>query len=425
MSSKLLDSNGLAYLWSKLKTSLGNLQSITYDDLKSLRDNSKLVPGKKYRITDYTCTTTQTSTKSAGHQFDIIVEALSNNKLGEEAKAILHAGDTYFSSCKLEAWKIWYCLDNDTTRFGWADSTNGKGVVYRMIDENNNDCPYDFKNIQFIPYFKTSVTWYAYTFNSIIDADGGTDNSLAGKSNSVSVYNNIIKSSKSGINKIMIGGVSSYGNTIDDDSSNITLLATTNSKIGKESSNIEIDSLSEDILIGNNNSNIRIGPLCYRIQIKDRCSGITMGNFNSNNTFESSSSATLGQFNSNNTFESGSSATLGNNCNNNIIYQGCTSNVIGNYCNGLIIGGDTNTIPDYTSNSTFECNSVTLTGATTITSTSYINSILVGPGVTGSVVCQSVGNSYMWVISKDSDGNILQYCPDDIATTTDLDKILV
>ena len=103
----------------------------------------------QYRITDYTCTTTTAGTKSAGHVFDIIVTADSESVLNEDARAIQHDGDEYFANSDLNAWKLWYCLDNDTTRFAWADETNGKGVIYRMIDEFNNDIPYDFKNIQF------------------------------------------------------------------------------------------------------------------------------------------------------------------------------------------------------------------------------------------------------------------------------------
>lgn len=122
---------------------------ITYSDLVSKRDNSELIPGQKYRIIDYVTTTAQVNTTSAGHQFDIIIKALSENVLNETASACLHEGDTYFSEAgaKLEAWKIWYCLDNDTSRFAWADTENGKGVIYRMIDEWYNDCQYDFKNI--------------------------------------------------------------------------------------------------------------------------------------------------------------------------------------------------------------------------------------------------------------------------------------
>ena len=39
---------------------------------------------------------------------------------------------------------------------------NGHGVIYRMIDEWNNDCPYDFKNIQ----MKDNKSNYVYTFNN-------------------------------------------------------------------------------------------------------------------------------------------------------------------------------------------------------------------------------------------------------------------
>ena len=128
------------------------MAEIIWSNLKQLRDNGQLIPGMQYRITDYHTTTSQADTKSADNQFDIIVTADSTNKLNEVARAIQHNGNTYFSNCNLAAWKIWYCLDNDTKRFAWADATNGKGVIYRMIDEWNNDCPYDFKNIQFKRY---------------------------------------------------------------------------------------------------------------------------------------------------------------------------------------------------------------------------------------------------------------------------------
>ena len=129
-----------------------SMVNITYADLIELRNNACLIPGMQYRITDYVTTTKQEDTKSAGHQFDIIVTADSENTLNEKARAIQHDGDTYFSDSNLAAWEIWYSLDNDTERFAWADTTNGKGVIYRMIDEFGNDCPYDFKNIMFKRY---------------------------------------------------------------------------------------------------------------------------------------------------------------------------------------------------------------------------------------------------------------------------------
>lgn len=121
----------------------------THAEVKGLRDSGTLVPGALYKITDYVATTTQLRTQSANHPFDIIVRATAPDTLSEEALAAPHEGDTYFTGldAKLEAWRLMYCIDNDINRFEWADDTNGKGVVYRMIDEWGNDVPYDFKGI--------------------------------------------------------------------------------------------------------------------------------------------------------------------------------------------------------------------------------------------------------------------------------------
>ena len=172
-----------------------NLQLITYSELVTLRNNSQLIPGRKYRIIDYSTTTSETDTVSAGHDFDIVVSAVSNSQLSEMADAIQRDGDTYFNNQKLESWKIWYCLDNDKTRYQWADTTNGKGVIYRMIDDKNNDCPYDFKNIMFkcpITNTNTSIyTGYYYTFTNINSAGEITDKSLSEANNNIiGVYTN-------------------------------------------------------------------------------------------------------------------------------------------------------------------------------------------------------------------------------------------
>ncbi len=132
-----------------IKEECGACISTTWAELKAMRDNGELKAGQAYRITDYQCTTTQADTRSAGHQFDIVVMALSPSELSEQAMAALHEGDTYFANAKLEAWELKYCLDNDTDHFAWADTQNGKGVIYDMKDEWNNHLPYDFKNIMF------------------------------------------------------------------------------------------------------------------------------------------------------------------------------------------------------------------------------------------------------------------------------------
>lgn len=123
--------------------------ALTYAELKALRDTGTLVPGQYYRIIDYVTTTTQVGTRSAAHQFDVILRADSAGTLNEKAWAAHHQEDEYFANCNLAAWSLSYCLDNDTNRFQWADETMGKGVIYDLIDESGNHCRYDFKNIQY------------------------------------------------------------------------------------------------------------------------------------------------------------------------------------------------------------------------------------------------------------------------------------
>ena len=139
--------------------------SVTYGQLVEMRQAALLEPGMLYRITDYATTTVQENTRSAGNQFDIVVMALDSKTLAERAWAMPHSGDTYFAASNLKAWRLLYSLENDISRFSWADPENGKGVIYRLIDEWGNDCPYDFKNIQFKRWAVSSLT------NDKLDSD--------------------------------------------------------------------------------------------------------------------------------------------------------------------------------------------------------------------------------------------------------------
>ena len=141
------------------------LRTVTHDELMNLRDVSMLTPGQQYRIIDYVTTTTQDRTRSEGKHFDIIVTADSDHTLNENARATWNDMEGYFDSCNLSAWEIKYCIDNDRGRFRWADSSNGKGVIYYMKDEYGNECPYDFKNIQFE---NLDMEW-CYTFGGRSD----------------------------------------------------------------------------------------------------------------------------------------------------------------------------------------------------------------------------------------------------------------
>lgn len=100
----------------KGRKSLSRIQNITYSELKELRDNSQLVPGQQYRITNFVTTVGGTDwsgyyNASAMHPFDIIVTADSPSILNENARAIQHEGDTYFADSNLAAWELKYSLD--------------------------------------------------------------------------------------------------------------------------------------------------------------------------------------------------------------------------------------------------------------------------------------------------------------------------
>ena len=221
--------------------------SLTYAELVGLKNSGELVPGTRYRITDYTCSTAQSGTSAANNPFDIVVTALTQNSLSENVqccmserdsslKSITASGNTfvfnneasgvfndefyyaysckpasrtmyiytkslstiptnlnvyifiandgleyvnvsdakyvetiedfgdivegydglYFAASNVNAWKVKYCLDNDTNRFAWADAVNGKGVIYYMRDEFGNEASYDFKNMLFARYKVTA-----------------------------------------------------------------------------------------------------------------------------------------------------------------------------------------------------------------------------------------------------------------------------
>ena len=120
-----------------------NMINITYAYLKNARDNGKLIPGMKYRIFDYVTQCYYTA-KSAEHPFDIVVTALDNKTLDENAKAMKREGDTYFDGCDLSKWEIKYTLDADPERFEWAKS--GEEIEYKTYYMRETNGILDFES---------------------------------------------------------------------------------------------------------------------------------------------------------------------------------------------------------------------------------------------------------------------------------------
>ena len=88
------------YYKNKLDSISDDVISITSLDLRKLKNTSALIPGGCYRIIDY-ADPTSASNRFAGHQFDILVFAISDSILMEDAIALQHEGDTYFSNSNL------------------------------------------------------------------------------------------------------------------------------------------------------------------------------------------------------------------------------------------------------------------------------------------------------------------------------------
>ena len=371
----LKDNNDKYYITS---ASVVNVTiNVLYSELVELRDNSELIPGQKYRITDYITTTSQENTESAGHQFDIIVEALTENTLSEDAKACLHDGDTYFSehNAKLEAWEIKYSLYNDTDRFDWADTINGKGVIYYMKDEWGNETSYDFKNIMFIRYKleapalheEYSEEWQRAIAKHINEAFENNIQSYIwsgidenGKYWGDEVYSNNTQETKAFftfsnfVNDIVTDKSLTkkcYNNIIKDNSRTGELYLNNNIIISKESYNCHYNTFGYGCY-----SNT-FGDSCYDNTFGNDCHDNTFGNTYYSNTFGNyCQSNTFGNSCNYNTFGDGCySNTFGNNCNRNTFDLSCRSNTFGNECtyNTFDYGCKSNTFGNECDSNTF------------------------------------------------------------------------
>lgn len=370
---------------------------ITWSDLKAKRDAGELTLGQLYRITDYQCTTVQPNTMSAGNQFDIIVLALSKNTLSEQAYASLHSGDTYFANNNLSAWKLWYCLDNDTDRFAWADSTNGKGVIYRMIDEFNNDIPYDFKNIQFKHPNNTNSGYnYTFTNGSVSSIDYSLSTNYNIYSNKILPY---IEGGKQNINRILFIGSNCFGNIFGVNCYN-------NSFEENCYFNIFGNYCSWNTFRGFFKYN-NFGSNCHHNIFKRNCYFNTFGNSCQYNTFE----------------ESCGSNTFGNDCEYNTLGNNCLSNTFGNDCWHINFASNSlaSTKYKYYLNNNFGdgCRYIVFTGKESASSNARVQNYNFAQGLQGTsdaylTVDGVRGRTYETKVAKNSAGELKIYCEADL-----------
>lgn len=350
---------------------LFNAVHCKWSELKGLRDKSKLNPGQFYRITDYETivTTNSTNIKSMGHKFDVVVVAISNNILSEQALAIHNQNDVYFQNNKLSAWRLWYTLDNDTSRFRWVDELNGKGVIYRMIDEYNNDAPYDFKNI----VTKLSgLDYFTYLFDYTEDGshvDGSTrtasftHNTVRGQTGQVNTLGSIRFTENCHKNLVSSFGrvitIHGYGNQVGSDCSYITIQGN-NNEVGSNSSYITIQGTRNRV--GSNSQQIEIHG--NDNEVESNCRDITLTSSSTGNTFEHGCyEIEVGSGSNHNSFgKNCNTITLAASCTNNTFYTSCRSITLGTGCNrNLFIMDSELSLGEGCNDNSFDTNCVGIT----------------------------------------------------------------
>lgn len=288
---------------------LSLMEEVTYSQLVALKNGGNLVPGMKYRITDYTTAINSdySSTVSfAGHNFDIVVTALSNNELSENASAVHHSGDTYFANSNLSAWQLKYTTDNTFNIFStisqlvtgslW-DTENSKGIIYYMKDEWCNECIYDFKNLMFTSEDKT-----LYTFNYAVTEGGTTTYSDCTVGSTTKASFNIIKgimvffiNTENGTSKFNIVEntfIANFGSNCN----NNKIYNATMSEFGDGCYNLDLNNAwgficgnmctditgsPDDCSLGNNCSDIKFGTNT-NIHFGDDCHNISIASGNNN-----------------------------------------------------------------------------------------------------------------------------------------------
>ena len=372
-------------------------ESLTYSALVSKISNDDLKPGQRYRITDYITTVNTNTAYTANNawQFDLIVTATGLNTLDHRASAINHSGVTYYSTCDLSKWQIWYDVNNDTNKYGWANASTGKGVIYRMIDEWNNDCPYDFKNIQFNrpltdgEYDPDNGTdAWVYTFNGFVNG-GCVDLSLNVAN---CIYDNTIKPfglsdiDMLGLNDNVFLGTGCYANTLEDDCFSNTF--------------------------GSDCSYNTLGKYCYNNVFGNSCNNNVFGNYCNN-------------------------VTSGHNCINNVIGQDCNTitfgesccnNSIGNGCLEIYFEDSNGDYGDFVRNVVIEngCQYIKLYKSGTADDTHYLQNIYIAQGLIGDsltyIEISTIDRAleYRTTVARVSGGTLRIYNEDDIDTLSGL-----
>ena len=254
---------------------------------------------------------------------------------------------------------------------------DGKGTIVYMKDEHGNECPYDFKNVQFKRYMVTdSVSGreglggkymvadtdncpqglsvedtedfiWAYTFSS--DNSGGeqTDYSLTAEHQ---VHDNTMKANGSELNNITFFGNSNRDMSFGNYNSNMSF--------GNSNGNMSFGNNCYSMSFGNYNSNMSFGNNCYSMSFGNECNSMSFGNECNSMSFGNSNyrmsfgnqnhnmsfgngcyNMSFGNYNRNMSFgNSNRDMSFGNECFNMSFGNGCYNMSFGNQNHNMSFG---------------------------------------------------------------------------------------
>lgn len=293
-----------------------------------------------------------------------------------------------------------------------------------MIDEWNNDVPYDFKNIQFArdwsviaPDSGLTGTIYCYTFSVFLD---GFSADTTANDESVKAKE-CIESDGDGFfgnNKITLRNADVY--LLND------IIFFTNW------SNNNIKHYNNTF--GDGCYSITFGGDCYSNTFRGECYSNTFGDGCSNNTFgKGCSNNTFGDSCYSNTFRgSCSNNTFGGDCFSNTFWNGCSNNTFGNSCNSNSFGNDCNFIKfASTSSATTKynyyrhihfgdgCEYILFKGAETASSSAQVQNYNFAQGLQGTssayLTIDGVrSRAYETKVAMNSSGELKIYCEADL-----------
>lgn len=261
------------------------------------------------------------------------------------------------------------------------------GWIYRMIDEYENDVPYDFKTLT---TYNRQKNAYYYTFGFESDVDM----SLTG-----SCYRNIIVGTgwDSYINRGNVFGAGSFDNFVVGQRNVIT------------GSWNRIESGDDNIINGDQNSlctnayNIKVTG--YDNTFNPGCTEITIsGNYNNigNGCYGITFSGDHNVFNPGCT-----NITAGEQFTCNVI-KGFTDMIeAGNNCYENVLGGVGLTLPDNFRNNTLE--QVSELTVTSVNESEYVQNVTFKKEVTGSIEIPVTNQDYSLTVTKNSNGELQIY----------------